>query len=96
MFWEKYPNKTGKAAAHKAMLKVQKWKELIPKMIESLEWQMKSDKWTKDNGDYIPNPATWINQHRWEDEQSEAKISSERGKGYRKAFGLEEVDDATF
>ena len=27
----------------------------------------------KDNGQYIPNPATWLNQGRWEDELEAAK-----------------------
>jgi len=28
----------------------------------------KSEQWTKDNGQYIPHAATWLNGRRWEDE----------------------------
>jgi len=37
-------------------------------MMTALETQKASEKWLKDNGQYIPNPATWLNQRRWEDE----------------------------
>ena len=26
------------------------------------------DQWNRDNGQFIPHPATWLNQRRWEDE----------------------------
>jgi hypothetical protein len=29
---------------------------------------MTSAEWTKDGGQFIPHPATWLNQKRWEDE----------------------------
>lgn len=32
-----------------------------------------SPQWTKENGLYIPNPLTWLNQKRWEDEPLEIK-----------------------
>ena len=28
----------------------------------------KSTDWTKDNGQFIPYPTTYLNQRRWEDE----------------------------
>ena len=37
-------------------------------MIAAVEAQKQGRAWTKDHGAYIPNPATWINQGRWEDE----------------------------
>jgi len=66
-FWKIYPNKTGKGAARKAFekMKCKDAMEIIKKAIES---QAKSEKWTKDGGQYIPNPATWLNQERWDDE----------------------------
>lgn len=42
--------------------------ELLDKMIASIEKSKKSDQWQKDGGKYIPMPATWLNQKRWEDE----------------------------
>lgn len=40
-------------------------------MITALEKQKQSKQWLKDNGQYIPNPTTWLNQKRWEDETQE-------------------------
>ena len=37
-------------------------------MLEALTRQRGSDQWTRDNGRYIPNPSTWLNQERWSDE----------------------------
>ena len=67
VFWKLYPNKTGKGAARKAFEKM-KCKDKMDVIKKSIESQAKSDKWTKDGGQYIPNPATWLNQERWLDE----------------------------
>jgi hypothetical protein len=65
-FWIEYPKKVGKEAARKAWLKN---KPDLDTVLNSLKWQKVSPQWFKNNGLYIPNPSTWINQHRWEDEQ---------------------------
>jgi transcription elongation factor len=39
--------------------------------MKALEWQRKCDQWTKDNGQFVPNPETWLNQGRWNDEPQE-------------------------
>lgn len=64
-FWEAYPKKVGKAAAKKAFDKVPKnvWDKLVP----SVNIQKQSRQWLKDDGQFIPNPATWLNQGRWDD-----------------------------
>jgi len=65
LFWNNYPNRTGKDKA------LQSWKKAKPKIDEvlyALSWQAESEQWTKDNGQFIPNPATYINQGRWKDE----------------------------
>jgi len=35
---------------------------------ENLRKQKNSDDWTRNDGQYIPYPATWLNGQRWEDE----------------------------
>ena len=37
-------------------------------MMDAISAQKRSRQWTEKNGQYIPNPATWLNQRRWEDE----------------------------
>lgn len=40
----------------------------------ALEAAKKCDQWRKDNGQFIPYPATWLNQERWEDEYGVPKV----------------------
>ncbi|MFP4086402.1 MAG: hypothetical protein ACLFUL_06370 [Desulfobacteraceae bacterium] len=62
-FWEAYPRKVGKKAAFRAWKKA-KDKPAIEQILSAIQEQQKSQKWQEG---YIPNPATWINQGRWED-----------------------------
>lgn len=67
-FWNAYPSKVGKGAAEAA------WKRHRPSLsdcLAAIAIQQKSKKWIEG---YIPNPATWINQRRWEDEAHSAAV----------------------
>ena len=66
-FWESYPNKVGKIEAKKAWMKA-KDRPPIADILQAITKAKHSTKWTKDGGEYIPNPATWLNQGRWADE----------------------------
>jgi hypothetical protein len=67
-FWEAYPKKKGRDAAWKAWQKRNSDRPQINKVLASIEAQKKSSQWMKERGQYIPHPATWINQGRWSDE----------------------------
>ena len=68
LFWNSYPRKVGTGKAREAFLKLQPSQELTERMIRAVAVAEQSDQWQKDNGQFIPNPATWLNQRRWEDE----------------------------
>lgn len=68
LFWLNYPNKKGKTAALKAWKKIKKPTEVIEKIKKVLPEQIESESWTKNNGQFIPMPATYLNQGRWDDE----------------------------
>lgn len=68
LFWAAYPNKTGKGAAEKSWNKLRPTKELFSQIMEVLQKAVRCEQWVRENGRYIPNPATWLNQRRWEDE----------------------------
>ena len=68
-FWSAYPKKVGKDAARKAWAKIKQKTEVLKEIHDSLAWQITSDQWKRDNGQFIPNPATYLNQGRWQDEQ---------------------------
>lgn len=63
-FWEAYPRRIGKGAALKAWVKVNGHGTDI---MAALEWQTKSRDYLDKDRQYIPHPATWLNQRRWED-----------------------------
>lgn len=66
-FWAEYPRKQGKGAALKAYRKARK-KITAEEMLSAVRRQKTSWDWTKDGGQYVPQPATWLNQERWSDE----------------------------
>lgn len=68
IFWNAYPTKVGKQPARKAFDKV---KVPVETLVAAIERQKCSSQWSKDGGQYIPNPATWLNQGRWTDELPE-------------------------
>lgn len=80
-FWAAYPKKIGKDAALKAFMKRKPSADLVSKMITAIEWQKQTDQWTRENGRFIPNPATWINQGRWEDEPPSPTFSQNANGG---------------
>ena len=71
-FWQAYPKKVGKASCLKAWTKLKPTAELFDHIMAALEAQKISDQWKREAGRYIPNPLTWINQGRWDDEPIEA------------------------
>jgi len=66
-FWKAYPRKVGKPNALKAW-KSKKLNESIDIILASLERWKASRDWTKDGGQFIPHPATWLNREGWNDE----------------------------
>ena len=63
-FWDVYPKKVGKKDAEKAFKKVHADVQIL---IDAVNRQKKSSQWCKDGGQFIPNPATWLNNERWND-----------------------------
>ena len=66
-FWSSYPRKAGKKAAEKAFSRAMKQTDLAT-LLGALEKHKQTQQWTKDGGQFIPHPATWLNQERWNDE----------------------------
>ena len=67
-FWKAYPKKVGKDAAKRAFGKRKPDETMLIAMLDAIVWQSRSEAWVKEGGAYIPNPATWLNQGRWQDE----------------------------
>lgn len=67
-FWNLYPNRVNKGAAFKAFKKIRAAE--YPAIREGLERKKQSQAWLKDNGQFIPHAATWLNARGWEDEDA--------------------------
>ena len=74
-FWRAYPKKVGKKKAQLAWKKAGDRPE-IAQVIRRIEESKRTDQWTKDNGQFIPHPSTWINEGRWDDEPTQTPPSA--------------------
>lgn len=69
-FYKFYPKKKSRGDAEKA------WKVAKPNIdivMKALQWQKLQEDWIKDNGKFIPYPATYIRDKKWLDEPPESK-----------------------
>lgn len=67
-FWTAFPNKKGKPAALGKFRVLDPSEELLVRILAAIELQSRSQQWVKDDGQFIPNPATWLHNKRWEDD----------------------------
>ena len=67
-FWYEYPKKKAKLAAMKAWAKLKPDDVLFDAIMLGLRRARASIEWKREGGRFIPHPATFLNQGRWEDE----------------------------
>ena len=79
-FWKAYPRRVGKMGAFKSWQShVDETDAFLPKaVIDDIEKRNRLRFWHADKSK-IPMPSTFLNQHRWEDEDWEDEIKT-RGK----------------
>lgn len=69
LFWTAYPRKVNKRHALTAWGHIKMpdatW---FAQMMRSLDAWKRCDQWTRDRGQFIPHPATWLNRGGWESE----------------------------
>lgn len=63
-FWDLYPRKIGKGAAEKSWIKIDP--RLESEIMSAVSKQRSCEQWKDPK--FIPHPATWLNQRRWEDQ----------------------------
>lgn len=92
-FWSAYPRhdakKVAKAKFDSVMSETKDREGTVNAMLSAIKRAKQSEQWTKSNGQFIPMPATWLNQRRWEDEGivDESEIRKEEGLRTATAFG---------
>ncbi|KJS33056.1 MAG: hypothetical protein VR64_03870 [Desulfatitalea sp. BRH_c12] len=72
-WWKQYPRKIAKDDAFKAWQKIGKTNTTtVQQLIQAIQKQVEGKHFRgRDGQDYVPNPATWLNQGRWKDEIKE-------------------------
>jgi hypothetical protein len=69
-FWSAYPKKAGKAAALKVWKRLRPPESLVVGILAGVATAKQSRQWREG---YIPNPARWLNEGRWDDEVEVAR-----------------------
>ena len=77
VFWNAYPKKEAKKDAASVFEKLNPNPELLAVILAALATKSASFDWTKEDGKYVPLPATWLRAERWTDE-GVAQGSSDR------------------
>lgn len=93
LFWAAYPRKIGKGRARRSFLRAKDRKMLpaIDGLIAIVLRHAKQPQWTKEGGEYIPHPTTWLNGEQWldvlpamTDTEQEAKIWAQLVEQYKR------------
>lgn len=85
LFWEAYPRKAGREKARKVFFETN---VELDTLLDALREQKASSQWCVSGGRYIPYPATWLKERRWEDQLAP---SSQIPKGASGKLGEEEL-----
>ena len=87
IFYKAFPKHKSRGDAEKA------WKTLKPddkklaEIMDGLDRAKHSPDWKKENGRFIPYPATWLRAKGWEDEQNTGSSASKWHTEQKKGWG---------
>ena len=85
-FWKAYPKKVAKGDARKAWSQTDRIRPDLNEILAAIEAQMRSDQWRKNEGQFIPYPATWLRQERWCDELKVTLPGVVQGKDWHETW----------
>lgn len=94
-FWKVYPRKIAKPTARKAFDRAFKESKqnglFLPSLLKSIELNKQSKQWQ--DVTYVPHPATWLNQKRFNDDVIISETLEEKNKRVLHEMGDEVNDD---
>lgn len=95
-FWAAYPRKVGRREAAAAFERLRLVLPPGEELLAVIERHKRSHQWQRDNGQFIPNPATWLRQGRWEDapDAEPCALPGRRGDAVDPAELARELDQA--
>lgn len=88
-FWAAYPKKQDRKTAFAVWEDLSPDETLLEQILSALHWQVRSESWKKDGGLYVPMPANYLQNRRWEDEVT----VTESGK---RTYDIDQFDAFTF
>jgi hypothetical protein len=96
-FWAAYPRKVAKDAAVMAFAKRKPDEILVGQMIAAIERQGLTQRCQRGESQYVPYPATWLNEGRWKDEPGEPHPDGDKPAwalvaGFNNRFDAENAD----
>lgn len=77
-FWDAYPRKVKKPEARAAFQNIS---VSVDVLLEALSRQKKASQWLEDGGRFVPYPASWLKDRRWEDDINEQGTMVPKGCG---------------
>lgn len=69
-FWNAYPRKDDKKRAWAKFKAIKNLDKVFPDIMADVENKKKSAQWNENGGKYIPMPSTYLNNERWNDEDT--------------------------
>jgi hypothetical protein len=77
-FWKIYPKKRARGDALKAWGTLKPSAELVGTILTAVEQHRLTEDWQRENGRFIPYPATWLRGRRWEDQLATGAVGPGR------------------
>jgi len=87
-FWGIYPKKKSKDDALRAWRQINPSNGTMDLIVAAIDWQKNTDEWIREEGKYIPYPATYLRRGAWKDEPEQKPNDSRNGNAF-----LECLDD---
>ena len=72
IFYAAYPRKMAKGDARRAWVQTTNLRPSIETLLSAIKAQCTTEQWMQGGGKFIPYPATWLRQERWDDVQEVA------------------------
>jgi hypothetical protein len=91
-FWSAYPKKVAKGKAEKAWKSIPIDEPMLEQMLRKIEESKLTDMWRKDNGQFIPYPASWLNAKRWLDDLDSGADIEQRQRAIESAESILHFD----
>ena len=85
-FWKAYPRKLCKGDARKAWHQTAPIRPSLDILLAAIKAAANTEQWTRDRGQFVPYPATWLRAERWDDVHEIEKPVKE---WYQTAQGVE-------